>query len=133
MFNDIITIFNQVEDIWYPTVLSNVELQVASGQSKSKDGNSSTDVALLIINIDNELEKKYLKPVAYVKADDKVGKFTLREDDFFVEGEYIADIVDDTAYERGFFEYMKTNYDNVFCISAVKKFSTIPHFEVGGK
>lgn len=133
MFNDIITVFNHVEDIWYPTVLVNVELQAANGQSKSKDGNFSTDTALLMINIDEEVENRYLKPKEYEKTEDKVGRFTLREDDFFIEGEYIADIVDDTAYERGFFEYMKANYDDVFSISEVKRFSTVPHFEVGGK
>lgn len=132
MFADTVTIFNLTEDIWNGTVLHSVEVQASLSEQKSKDANKADNEAILFINIDSEIEKKYRKPIAYQKETDKVSMFTLTTGDFFVCGEYPGSW-NDTEYENGFFEHMKSNYDDVFEICSVKQFKTLPHFEVGGK
>lgn len=139
MFTDTVTIFNHHEDkkngisIWYPTVLDGVELQVAKGINVSKSGNDNADSANLHIKINTDIRKAYKKPKEYKALDEKQGYFTLKPDDFFMEGGYDNKPIDDEDYPNGFFEYMKKTYDDVYNITTVDTFKVIPHFEVGGK
>lgn len=139
MFTDTVTIFNYHEDKkkgiaqWYPTVLNGVELQIAKGINISKSGNDNADSASLHIQINDYIRKIYRKPKQYKNLDDKSGHFTLKPGDFFIEGEYPEDVIDDTSYQNGFFEYMKSAYDDVYNITTVDVFKVIPHFEVGGR
>lgn len=50
-----------------------------------------------------------------------------------MSGKYGDSPVNDDDYPDGFFEYMKGTYDDVYNITTVDVFKTIPHFEVGGK
>lgn len=135
MYQDTVTLFNFYEDKkkgickWYPTVLENVELQISRGVTVTKDGNSNDNNATLHIRqIDD-----YVPPIAYKKLEDKAGVFTLKPEDFFVEGNITDIVIDEDDYPDGFFEYAKRNYDNVFQITTIERFKAIPHFEVGGK
>lgn len=139
MFADTVTVFNYHEDkkqgiaMWYPTVLEGVELQITKGINVSKSGNSAADAANLHIKINADIQRAYKKPKEYKALEDKQGFFTLKPDDFFVAGEYKAGRIDENDYPNGFFEYMKSNYDDVYNITTVDVFKAIPHFEVGGK
>ncbi len=139
MFTDTVTIFNHYEDkkngisIWYPTVLDGVELQVAKGINVSKSGNDNADSANLHIKINADIRRAYKKPKEYKALEEKQGYFTLKPDDFFMEGGYDNTPVDDGDYPNGFFEFMKKAYDDVYNITTVDIFKVIPHFEVGGK
>ena len=139
MFTDTVTIFNHHEDkkngvsMWYPTVLDGVELQVAKGINVSKSGNDNADSASLHIRINADIRKAYKKPKEYKALEEKQGYFTLKPDDFFMEGRYDNTPVDEEEYPDGFFEYMKKTYDDVYNITTVDTFKVIPHFEVGGK
>lgn len=136
MYNDTVTVFNYYEDKkksicrWYPTVLHDVELQINHGITVTTDGNANDNTASL--HIRNDLDK-YITPIAYKKSDDKVGHFTLKPSDFFVEGALDDRVIDEDDYPNGFFEYIKANYDNVFQITTIERYKVIPHFEVGGK
>lgn len=139
MFTDTVTVFNYYEDkkkgisVWYPTVLDGVELQIAKGINISKSGNDAADSANLHIKINADIRKAYKKPKEYKALEDKQGYFTLKPDDFFIAGEYGVTPIHEEDYPNGFFEYMKGNYDDVYNITTVDVFKTIPHFEVGGK
>lgn len=139
MFTDVVTIFNYHGDkknasaYWYPTVLEGVELQVGKGINISKSGNESADSAKLHIKINADIQKAYKKPKEYSALDDKVGCFTLKPDDFFMDGAFDNTPINEEDYPNGFFEYMKSKYDDVYNITTVDVFKTIPHFEVGGK
>lgn len=139
MFNDVVTVFNYHSDKknmsakWYPTVIKGVELQITKGINVSKSGNDNANAATLHIPIDDAIAKKYKKPLEYKVLDGKQGYFTLKENDFFINGEYSADIIDEAEYPAGFFEYMKSTCDDVFNITTVDVYKVIPHFEVGGK
>lgn len=139
MFIDTVTVFNYYEDkkkgvsMWYPTVLDGVELQIAKGINISKSGNDAADSANLHIKINEDIRRAYKKPKEYKALEDKQGYFTLKPDDFFVAGEYGTASVNDEDYPNGYFEYMKGCCDDVYNITTVDVFKTIPHFEVGGK
>lgn len=139
MFADTVTIFNYHKDkkkgisVWYPTVLESVELQIAKGINVSKSGNETADTANLHIKINADIRKGYKKPKEYKALENKQGCFTLKPDDFFMAGKYEDSPVNDDDYPDGFFEYMKGGYDDVYNITTVDVFKTIPHFEVGGK
>ena len=139
MYTDTVTIFNYVEDkkqgiyMWYPTVLDGVELQITKGINVSKSGNASADSANLHIKINDEIDKIYKKPKAFKALEDRHGFFTLKPDDFFMAGGYDNTPIDDEDYPNGFKEYAMSEYDDVFNITTVDVFKTIPHFEVGGK
>lgn len=137
MYKDTVTIFNLVEDkengtaLWYPKVLHNVELQICKGIQIANTGNNNADTARLHIKTTPEVMEFYKKPKEYMKMEDHTGYFTLKPEDFFVIGEF-EEVIDENMYPSGFFEYMKKDYDDVYNITTVDFYKTIPHFEVGG-
>lgn len=142
MFDDVVTLFMKYEDKkngicqWHRVVLEGVELQKNRAISVSNDGNTPNNIVNLHVPHHKGFigDYEYLKPKAWYKAEDKSGKITFVEGDFFVEGEIIdMDIYDDTQYTGGLFSYMRKNYDDVYVISSVDTFKVIPHFEVGGR
>ena len=87
------------------------------------------------------VEKEWFSPKEWERqTNDKLSESITFSDgddsDFFMLGDYgsTEPILDDD-YRNGFYEYMEKNYDYVFTITAVAKFSssTIPHFEIMGK
>lgn len=42
-------------------------------------------------------------------------------------------LIDDGAYDEGFYNYMNSKYGDIFAVSNVARYSVIPHFEVMGK
>lgn len=132
MFDDTVTIFNQYKEkgvvTWYPHVLSGVELQPAAAVTVQKEGKASADKASLHI----PFREDYRKPKEWKNSEDKQHTFTIAEEDFFVEGIFDIEKVDDDEYPNGLFEYMKQSYDDVYNITSVNRYKTVPHFEVGG-
>lgn len=151
MYNATVTIFNLYESrtaaMWYPHVLSGVDLITDKGQLLKKYGPDNTDNAELHIVYEQKDEKRiirdasgkelpWLPPKAWKSQvndllDDSV---TFGPDDFFMEGEWTDGIVDEENYTSGFYDFMNNQYDFVFLISSVGgPYSVIPHFEILGK
>lgn len=132
-YNKTVTIYNKMEkgyeEIYYPTVLNGVRLLTGKASSLGEKGVVENDNAMLSIKNTPELEKPYLTEKNWKKADDRENYFTLKEGDFFVEGNTEKE---NTGIEN-FFEHMKAAYDNVFRITKVQQYELIPHFEVGGR
>lgn len=150
MFNDTITVFNSYEDsfkniTWYPTVISGVNLLIDKAAIVAKYGAQSKDNALLNINyqtIGGQIMvdgKSYLTPKEWGRqTNDKLAEsitFASGTDfDFFMLGEYpVKEPIKDEDFRNGFFEEVKKEYDYVFSITSVAKYSVIPHFEIMGK
>lgn len=135
MFNDIVTIYNQHKvdgDItWYGHVLKGVECQPSSAINMMKEAEETADKVNLHIP-DSVVAEKYLKPKEWMRSEDKVQMLTLAEGDFFIQAEMPEGAINDSDYDGGFFEHMKTQYDDVFNITSVQYYKAIPHFEVGG-
>lgn len=136
MFNDVITLYNQYKSdgviTWYGHVIKGVECQPTSAVKLSNKGELTDDKVSLHIP-EKVLEDKYLKPKEWKRSNEKEQMLTLAEDDFFVVGELEEGIINDSDYDDGLFEHIKSEYDNVYNITSVSRYKTIPHFEVGGK
>ena len=150
MYQETITLFNHYKsrlgDMWYPTVLHGVNLNVDKAAIVAKYGAESKDNAVLNVRsytvrgqvfVDG---KPYLPPKEWERqTNDKLSEtltFSSGKDfDFFMVGEYngtepIAD--DDYSYADGFYNYINENYDYVFSITSVAQYTVIPHFEIMG-
>lgn len=149
MYNDTVTLFNRYEsrlgDMWYPTVLKNVNLNLDKASIQAKFGAESADNAVL--NVRYQLNngilfvggKQYLLPKEWDRQtnDHLPDTITFTDGlkfDFFYVGEWdAASPIDDEAYLDGFYDYMNAMYDYVFKITSVARYSVIPHFEIMGE
>ena len=148
MYNDTVTVFNRYVDsfkntIWYPHVISGVNLIVDKAVINSKYGEVSKDNAVMNVKYhigDSAVmvgNKPYLPPKEWERqVNDDLPKsitFTSGNDfDFFMLGDYGSEepIIDENGR---FYSDMKREYDDVFAITSVAKYSVIPHFEIVGK
>lgn len=117
------------------TILKGVLFDASKGSNIQKTGLENADSVNLYIPftveaVDGEslMEKTYVGPIEYEKAEDKSQIWTLDEGNkcFFVKGSVVLP-------DRGF-DYLKLNYDDVYRVTKVdvKDFGTLKHFEVGG-
>ena len=148
MYNDTVTVFNRYVDsfkstIWYPHVISGVNLIVDKAVINAKYGEVSKDNAVMNVKyhfVDFNImigDKPYFPPKEWGRqVNDDLPKsitFTSGNDfDFFMLGDYGSEepIIDENGR---FYSDMQKEYDNVFAITSVAKYSVIPHFEIVGK
>ena len=153
MYNKTVTIFNYYESssaaVWYPHVLSGVDLITDKGAILKKYGPDSTDNAELHIPYTADKEKKiiidnsgknlfWIPPKEWQRQvnDDLPLSITFGSDDFFIEGIWTKGMVNEDDYLRqnGFYNYINNQFDFVFKISSVGgPYTVIPHFEILGK
>jgi hypothetical protein len=155
MYDKTITLFNRYDSqtgtVWYPHILTGVDLSADRGAILKKYGPDSTDNAQLHVryhfrdgvkeitdNAGNELE--WLQPKKWAKQtnDALENSITFSLDSFFWEGVWDGGIVNDAEYTdrryEGFYAYMNAKHDNVFLITSVGgPYTVIPHFEILGK
>lgn len=152
MYTDTVTIFNRsgTENqgfIWYPTTISNTDLNIDKGANIQKMGTDKADTAKLHIryreskgNILIE-EKVYLPPKRWADQTDeqKSTTLTMKEGvDFFMPGAYPPDPIRDDDFItgtslNGFYDQLNRKQDYVFRVTNVGgPYKLIPHFEIGG-
>ena len=148
MFADTVTVFNRyvsrLGDMWYPTVIHNANLLIDKAAIIAKYGAESNDNAILNIHydlVDGKIMvdgKPYLPPKEWShQTNDKLPEsitFTSGKDfDFFMLGEYEStEPIADDDYIDGFYNYINDEYDFVFAVTSVAKYTAIPHFEIMG-
>lgn len=148
MYRDTITLFNRCVDssgntMWFPHVFKGVNLIVDKAVMVSKYGAENKDNAVLNVkyNLDGkniDIDKKlYLEPTQWRQQTEDLQPDILtfkagNDFDFFMLGDYGSEETvidaDDT-----FFREIQKQYDNVFAITSVSRYSVIPHFEILGK
>ena len=152
MYNDTVTIFNRYEsrlgDMWYPTVLHNVHLNMDKAAIIAKYGAESQDNASMNVRysvkdgVKTVGGKVWLPPKEWDTQTNDVLSDTLTfasgsSFDFFWVGEWVGDSpISDRDYtaDAGFYGYMNRTYDYVFAITSVGgPYSVIPHFEIMGR
>lgn len=148
MYQDTITVFNRktsrLGDMWYPTILRNVNLNVDKATIVQTYGESSSDSAMLNVSYEPKDGikmiggKRYLLPKEWGNQthEDCAKTITFasgQEFDFFIVGEYLEEPIYDDDYTEGFYNYMNAAYDEVYAITSVGDFSVIPHLEITGK
>lgn len=164
MYQATVTVFNFYKsasaELWFPHVLTGVDIVTDKGQMLRQYGPDSTDAAELHIAYTEQDGKKiivngltgepmlntlgeplpWLLPKEWARQvndmlDDTI-TFDSRED-FFWQGAWEGGPVNDADYQDrrggGFREYMTNNYDYVFKITSVGgPYTVIPHFEIRG-
>lgn len=148
MYSDKITIFNRYEsrlgDMWYPTVLYNVNVAADRSAIVQKYGEESQDNVVVNIRYDRVgtevyvAGKKYLTPKEWDRQTNDLLPETItftpgEKFDFIYVGEWSEDAISDEDYTEGFYDYMNSEHDGVYAITSIAKYDVIPHFEVVGK
>ena len=148
MFSDTVTVFNRYRsrlgDMWYPTVIHGANLLIDKAAIMAKYGAESKDNAVLNIHyqvVNGQIVvggKPYLPPKEWDRqTNDRLAEsitFTSGTDfDFLILGTYpITEPIADDDYLDGFYNQVNSEYDYVFAITSVAKYSVIPHFEIMG-
>lgn len=149
MYKDTVTVFNRYVDsfkntIWYPHVISGVNLIVDKAVITAKYGEVSKDNAVMNVKyrlVDGNImieDKPYLPPKEWERQTNDMLTKTITfsaegtKFDFFVLGDYGSEepIIDEY---NDFYNEMQKEYDYVFAITSVATYSVIPHFEITGK
>ena len=146
MYTETITLFNRKRtengDVWYPTVMRGVDLNIDKAAIASKYGAASQDSAVLHVRYQMQGEniivsgKCWKPPKEWQKrtGDDSSGTFTFASGHFldfmFKGGAGIDAPVKDEDYAEGFYNYMNSKHDYVFAVTSAAVYSLIPHFEV---
>lgn len=148
MYTDTVTVFNRYKsrlgDMWYPTVISGVNVNIDKAAIIAKYGTESKDNAVL--NVPYHYlggakmigEKPYLPPKEWDKQTNDLLPESITfasgaDFDFFVLGEYpITSPISDDDFLDGFYNQVNTECDYVFAITSVAQYSVIPHFEIMG-
>lgn len=144
MYQDTITLFNRKSggasgDTWYPTIIRNVDLNIDRAAILTKYGAESQDNAALHIRYqksENDIlisDKRWMSPKEWDQSDNTLTFSGGTQFDFFWKGEWIGDVVKDTDYGEGFYDYMNRTHDYVFAVASVAMYSVIPHFEIMGR
>lgn len=148
MYSDTVTVFNRYRsrlgDMWYPTILRNVNINSDKANILSNYGEQSQDRVVLNVKYDNVdgnkvvCGKRYLLPKEWEAQTNDVLAETItfasgQGFDFFLIGEYEESVINDEDYLDGFYNYMNDKYDNVYAITSVSEFSVIPHLEITGR
>lgn len=148
MYKDTITLFNRymqaAGDIWYPNILTGVNVVMDKGEIVKVYGESSSDN--IIVNIrhtDGLIEtdggyKQWYPPKEWQRLSDHNQGVTFTGGsafDFLWVGEWAggSPVYDDMYGDLSFYDYMLQNFDYVFAVTSVSLLSVIPHFEVTGK
>ena len=148
MYKDTITLFNRYVDsmgntMWFPHVLTDVNLNVDRSVIVNKYGEQSKDNAVLNVKyhfVDNNKmvnDFPYLDPKEWEKQvnDDLPKSITFAQGndfDFFMLGNYGSEeVIEDS--KGTFFREMQQEYNNVYAITSVAEYSVIPHFQITGK
>lgn len=163
MYQATVTVFNYYKspsaELWFPHVLTGVDLVTDKGQMLRQYGPDSTDAAELHVAFAEMDRRKIIvhgwtgepalntmgEPLPWLSPkewnrqvndllDDTI---TFKPGDFFWWGEWTGGTVDDKDYQDlrggGFEDYMAKNYDYVFKITTVGgPYTVIPHFEIRG-
>lgn len=154
MYHDVITLFNRYKsragDIWFPTVIHNVNVNIDRASVIARMGTESQDKVIVNIKYDTDTDghtfvgdegKEYFPPKKWEEhlVEDLKYYVTINPQDgfdFFVVGEVLYEGFDqilDNDFPDGFFDFVSNRYDYVFAVTSVTQLSVIPHFEITGK
>lgn len=150
MYSETITLFcryvnDKKDTFWIPTVICGANLQADRASIIEKYGSQSKDTATLNVRydaVDGEIYvsgKRYVEPKEWARRTLEEAKAAVTFDPgvtagFFWRGRWSeTGPVSDSDYLDGFYDYMNGMYDGVYTITAVARYSVIPHFEVMGR
>lgn len=135
MYDDVITLYNIVDDIGYRTVIKRVHIEPNTGVAVEGTGMKENDTMLCLIPL-TSFEKKYINWKDFKKLSDeeKANYFTFKNGDKIVNGEIDFEI---TNQKPNTIAELERNNIEVFTITnfTLRKLtnSKLNHFEITGK
>ena len=135
MYDDVITLYNIVDDIGYRTVIKGVHIEPNTGVAVEGTGMKENDTMLCLIPL-TSFEKKYINWKDFKKLSDeeKANYFTFKNGDKIVNGEIDFEI---TNQKPNTIAELERNNIEVFTITnfILRKLtnSKLNHFEITGK
>lgn len=149
MYDDTVTLFNRLHkregDLWFPTVLCDVDYNGDRAAVVARYGSQSQDKAMLHVKCRQTDDgilvggKLWLPPKEWAAQEETAlaGSLTFEAGeyfDFFLLGEWPDETaISDNAYRDGFFNHINRQRDFVFTVTSAARYSMIPHFEITGK
>lgn len=144
MYQNTITIFNyhKATELWYPSVISGVDLIASKANNTTKEGLNNGDVVDIIIHCTPDKQittsegvKSYTGAKEYAKCDNPASRITFTpEKDFIYEGIWPdTSAISGDDYESGLYHELNENFDGVYLINSVVYYGLLPHFEIGGR
>lgn len=144
MYQNTITIFNyhKATELWYPSVISGVDLIASKANNATKEGLNNGDVVDIIIHCTPDKQittsegvKSYTGAKEYAKCDNPASHITFTpEKDFIYEGIWPdTSAISGDDYESGLYHELNENFDGVYLINSVAYYGLLPHFEIGGR
>lgn len=151
MYSETITLFNRYHsrygDIWYPHILSKINLITDKASIIAKYGAESTDSASLHIKYEIDNDSMVIQGIPYLppkewsnqNEEQLANSITFNHDsnhyDFFIVGEYVkTEPIKDEDYIEGFYNQMQKEKDYCYAITSVSNpYKVIPHFEIMAK
>lgn len=144
MYQNTITIFNyhKATELWYPSVISGVDLIASKANNTTKEGLNNGDVVDIIIHCTPDKQittsegvKSYTGAKEYAKCDNPASHITFTpEKDFIYEGVWPdTSAISGDDYESGLYHELNENFDGVYLINSVAYYGLLPHFEIGGR
>lgn len=137
MYKDTVTVFNKHGHIWTATVLRNVDLNTDRSKIIGSYGESCQDRAILHIKYREDGPATKIGDIVYHSPALYIGSgITFKTGDdftFFIPGTWDGEItIDDDDYPMGFFDHVSQIME-AYKVTAVAKYSVIPHFELLGR
>ena len=143
MLQDVVTVFNRRDGLWYPTVLEGVHIQRRAAVEEDRLGTRRADEVLVLAPYTVEEGritvggKEYLPPRQWRRAAAPEGAvtFTCGEAfDILLLGRWEEDgPAEDSRWPEGFYGWLDRERDGVYALAAVKRFDALPHFELTGR
>lgn len=144
--------------IWIPTIIDGVHLvskKSSDWYGSGSPGSNDTKLNILYKKVDGDIlvkcrdindpccvfYKKWYNRREWWKLSGAEDGLTFsygenNEFDFFIEGVFVdfCSPIRESDFERiGFYNYMVSEYEDVYAINSVQRFSLIPHFEITAK
>lgn len=148
MYQDTITLFNRTGEKWKAIVLPHVDLNADQAAIIAKYGAESKDKASLHVRFTPTASGDSVKGVnsklfavkGLKEYAGNEGTIAFRPAasgevvDFFMVGEWDGeDTINDSDFNKGFYNYMSATRDGVYTVTSVARYSVIPHFEILGR
>lgn len=144
MYQNTITLFNfhRATGLWYPSVISGVDLIASKANNATKEGTTNSDAVDIIIHCTadravqtSEGLKSYTGAKAYARCNAPTEHITFApECDFIYDGVW-SDLspLSDDEFDSGLYHELNETQDGVYMISSAAFYSLLPHFEIGGR
>lgn len=127
------------------TRFDDVRIELTQGADMRSKGLESTSECIMKIPNTEEVSKKYLPPMQWIRLsrDEKQKHFTFDKDNhnFFVivkkpelsiDIELPTGIITRETYPEGFYEYVRNHFGYAYLLNTVDVFGLIPRFELSG-